>query len=67
MSEIGKNKYVRHVPHISRRAFQLSQIVGTTVANRDGGLFFAKYIPMTSNHYRHNGHMAFCKLAFYGS
>lgn len=40
----------------TRHAFQLSQIIGTTVANRDGGLFFAKYLPMISNHYRHNEH-----------
>lgn len=48
----------------TRHAFRLSQIIGTTVANRDGGLFFAKYLPMISNHYRHNGHVAFCKTAF---
>ena len=44
----------------TRRAFQLSQIVGTTVANRDSG-FILYHVPPNDHysHYPHNGYVAF--------
>lgn len=44
----------------TRRALRLSQIVGTTVANRDGGFILCQVPPNDHyNHYPYNGYVAF--------
>ena len=68
VSETGKKQicetcptYLQNVLFGCRKSLEPLSQIATVV------LFFAKYLPMTSYHYRHNEHVAFCKLAFYGS